>query len=241
MSTNDHALRWQGFCLPKRGHRPEEYEDAFAGNPAAGRFAIADGASESAFAADWARLLVEGYVRAPARGREWLGLLRARWHDELSGREMPWYAEIKFEEGAFATVLGVAFGTVRPEGSRRWHAWAIGDCCLFQLRQDRLLVSFPLTQVDEFGNRPDLLCSRSRPGHKTKETLARGDWHPDDRLLLMTDALAHWFLQEAAANHRPWEIVEQRATEKTFAGWIEELRDAKRLRNDDVTLIIIRS
>src|SRR5262249_44308830 len=146
-----------------------------------------------------------------------------------------------FEEGAFATVLGVAFGSVRPDGSRRWHAWAIGDCCLFQVHQDRLLVRFPLTQADEFGNRPDLLCSRSRPGYQAKETLARGDWHSDDRLLLMTDALAQWFLQQAEAGRRPWKTIEQRATDKTFAGWVEELRDAKTLRNDDVTLVMVRS
>jgi hypothetical protein len=241
MSTNDHALRWQGFGLPKRGNRPEEYEDAFAGDPATRRFAIADGASESAFAAEWARLLVEGYVQTPGKPREWLGLLRQRWLQQLSGREMPWFAEVKFEEGAFATALGVAFGTMRSEGPRRWHAWAVGDSCLFQVHQDRLVGSFPLTRADEFGNRPDLLCSRSRPGEKTKEYLARGDWHDDDRLLLMTDALAQWFLQQAEAGHRPWKVVEQRAKKETFAAWVEELRDAKTLRNDDVTLLIIRS
>jgi hypothetical protein len=241
MPTNDHALRWQGFWLAKRGHRPEEYEDAFAGDPTTGRFAIADGASESAFAAEWAKLLVEGYVSIPTRPREWLAGLRARWHEQLCGRELPWYAEVKFEEGAFATVLGVAFGAVRPDRSRRWHAWAIGDCCLFQVRHDRLLVRFPLTQADEFGNRPDLLCSRSRPGYKTKETLARGDWQAGDHLLLMTDALAQWFLQQAEAGQRPWKLIEQRAAAKTFTGWVEELRDAKVLRNDDVTLLFIRS
>jgi hypothetical protein len=241
MSTTDHALRWQGFCLPKRGNRPEEYEDAFAGNPAACRFAIADGASESAFAAEWARLLVEGYVQTPGRVRDWLAGLRARWHEQLSGRELPWYAEVKFEEGAFSTVLGVTLGAPRSDRSRRWLAWAVGDSCLFQVRQDELLVRFPLTYAEEFGNRPDLLCSRSRAGQKTRETLARGDWHPDDRLLLMTDALAQWFLQQAEAGHRPWKVVEERATAKTFAGWVEELRDAKTLRNDDVTLVIIRS
>jgi hypothetical protein len=241
MSTHDCTLRWQGLWLPKRGHTPEEYEDAFAGDAVACRFAIADGASESSFAGEWARLLAEGYVQAHGRPRQWLGLLRQRWHEELSGRELPWYAEVKFEEGAFATALGVAFGAPRLGRSRRWHAWAVGDSCLFQMRQDRLLTSFPLTRADEFGNRPDLLCSRSRPGQRAKEYLARGDWHDDDRLLLMTDALAQWFLEQAEAGHRPWNMIEQRATKETFTAWVEELRDAKALRNDDVTLLMIGS
>jgi len=42
--------RWRALGLPKRGHSAEEYEDAFAGDPKVGRFAVADGASESSFA-----------------------------------------------------------------------------------------------------------------------------------------------------------------------------------------------
>jgi hypothetical protein len=242
MCTNDHALRWQGFWLPKRGNRPEEYEDAFAGDLVLGRFAIADGASESAFAAEWARLLVEGFVRTPpGRVGEWLAGLRVQWHQQLRGREMPWYAEVKFAEGAFATVLGVSFGRVQSDRSRRWLAWAVGDSCLFQVRGDELLVRFPLTHADEFGNRPDLLCSRSRGNRKIKETLARGEWHDGDCLMLMSDALAQWFLEQEEAGHQPSNIVEKRATTDGFEPWIEGMRDARELRNDDVTLVIIDS
>ncbi len=55
--------QWRVFALPKRGHRLEEYEDAYAGNPDGGRFAVADGAAESSFANVWAQLLVSGFVR----------------------------------------------------------------------------------------------------------------------------------------------------------------------------------
>jgi hypothetical protein len=54
------AIHWSSFSLHKDGNRPDEYEDAFAGNPKVGRFAVADGASESSFAALWAKLLVDG-------------------------------------------------------------------------------------------------------------------------------------------------------------------------------------
>jgi hypothetical protein len=56
------AIRWRAFALHKDGNRPDEYEDAYAGNPRVGRFAVADGASESSFAALWAKLLVDGFV-----------------------------------------------------------------------------------------------------------------------------------------------------------------------------------
>src|SRR3954471_6828632 len=97
-------FRWRALRLPKRGHTPEEYEDAFAADPAAGRFAVADGASESAFAGEWARLLAEPYVAASGPGTGWLEGARDRWVAALAGRELPWYLEEKFEQGAYATL-----------------------------------------------------------------------------------------------------------------------------------------
>ena len=50
MHHADPPLRWRALSLPKQGHATDEYEDAWAADPAAGRFAVADGASESVFA-----------------------------------------------------------------------------------------------------------------------------------------------------------------------------------------------
>src|SRR3954452_15093376 len=118
-------LTWRSFALPKRGHRAEEYEDACAAAPAAGRFAVADGASESSFAGLWARLLVEGFVKEaqkPWEETSWLQPLHQRWSAEVNGRPLPWYAEMKRQEGAFATLLG--FALRRPD---HWRAVAVAD------------------------------------------------------------------------------------------------------------------
>ncbi|HXG08313.1 MAG TPA: hypothetical protein VNK04_00840, partial [Gemmataceae bacterium] len=59
---NIHA---EPFWVPKQGHHEEEYEDAVwppepRDYPAADvHLAIADGATESSYARDWARLLVQ--------------------------------------------------------------------------------------------------------------------------------------------------------------------------------------
>jgi hypothetical protein len=63
MSKIKDSLRWHAFHTHKRGSPPDEYEDAFAGTPATGRFAVADCASESSFAAAWAKLLVKVYIQ----------------------------------------------------------------------------------------------------------------------------------------------------------------------------------
>jgi hypothetical protein len=227
-----HPPRWQTFRLPKRGHSPDEYEDAAAGDPARGLFAVADGASESSFAALWARLLAEDFVRTgPDDLDGWLADAGRRWREAVGNAPLPWYAEAKREQGAFAAFLGLR---VEPG---RWRAVAVGDACLFQARGDSLLRSFPLASPDDFGNHPPLLTSAagaSRPWHRGK-----GKWRPGDVLLLMTDALACWFLGRCAAGGGPWEELHRLDgpdAEGEFADWVEGLRDRDGLRNDDVTL-----
>src|SRR6266536_5305824 len=128
MPTDALHLGWHAFHLAKRGHAAEEYEDALAVDPASGRFAVADGASESSFAAPWARLLAEGFVTAsgnPWRGLDWLVAPRQRWADAVHALALPWYAEIKRDQGAFATLLGLAFRPPRRGRSGTWRALAV--------------------------------------------------------------------------------------------------------------------
>jgi hypothetical protein len=222
----------QALCLPKRGHTADEFEDAFALDAAAGRFAVADGASESSFAGLWARLLVDGFVR-PAPG--WLEAARRSWAAHVDGQPLPWYAEAKRDAGAFATLLGLTL----IDG--RWHALAVGDACLFQVRGDELIAAFPLRRSTEFGNRPRLLGSRPPgAGDDERHDEGRGDWQAGDRFLLMTDALAQWFLRRHEAGDRPWQEL-SRLAEATaeFAAWVEDRRRQDGLHNDDVTLVVI--
>jgi hypothetical protein len=245
MPNADPLARWQAFHLVKAGNEPADYEDAFAADAARARFAVADGASEASFAAAWARLLVEGFVAARRPWREdWLAPARRRWSAEIDGLPLPWYAEAKRDQGAFATLLGVAFR--RPEAGRRgtWRALAVGDTCLFHTRAGRMLTSFPLTRAADFGNEPPLLGSRLGGGERNGEReQASGRWRPRDRFLLMTDALAQWFLRQCERGADPTPevagLLAEPDAQAAFPGWAEERRREHGLRNDDVTLLVI--
>lgn len=234
------ALVWRVFHLPKDGHSAGEYEDAFAADPVAGRFAIADGATESTFAGDWAKLLADGYVQHPGPWRNWLPSAQERWQQLHVNHNLPWYGEAKMEEGAFATLLGVRFA--RRDGSGpAWQARAVGDSCLFHVRGKKLHRAFPLKQAADFTQQPMLIGSHKSRRFPWKAGHRRtwGRWQPRDRLLLMTDALAHWFLLAAEAGYKPWRGLARLTTVEEFAAYIAKLRAKKKIRNDDVTLVCI--
>jgi len=234
------SLLWQAFSLPKRGSTPEEYEDAFAGDPHAGRFAIADGASESSFAGPWAKVVVDAFVQTRGSWSAWLPAARARWHDMFEGRDLPWFAEDKFAQGAFTTVLGVSLASAPEGGPIEFSASAVGDSCLFHIRNDALHCAFPMTRSTQFSNTPTLLGSRRRSpeSSRTERKLKNGHCRPGDFLLLMTDALAQWFLWEVETGHKPWHAL-LRQNKKGLTDFVEELRDCRKLKNDDVTLLVI--
>lgn len=242
MSHKVPSLRWHGFHTHKRGNAPDEYEDAFAGDDGRARFAVADGASESSFVASWAKLLADSFVAAKGRSwrdLDWLDTPRQHWANDVDPRPLPWYAEEKREQGAYATLLGIAFSRAS------WRALAVGDSCLFRLRAGKLGKSFPLARSSDFGNHPPLLGSRGRHIDTPPQGIrrARGKWLPGDRFLLMTDALAEWMLRRKEHGQRPTADIDRLLADSVpqdaFAAWVEERRNDRSLRNDDVTLVVI--
>ena len=226
-------LHCRSFVVPKDGHAADECEDALACNNPAGRFAVADGASESIYAGEWARLLCEAFVADASAGDgigPWLGAAQKRWRDHVHGRPAPWHVAEKLEDGAFATFLGL---TVGPD---QWQAVATGDTCLFVVRDDGLRAAFPVPAAAAFGTRPDLLGSRQTG--RVRAAAVQGTLAAGDRLLLMTDALAEWFLAAHEAGTRPWHELAA-LTAADFPAWVAGRRAAGKLKNDDVTLVAI--
>jgi hypothetical protein len=226
------SLRWRSLIVPKDGHAFAEYEDAVAGHPGIGRFAVADGASESYAAGEWARHLVTAFVRqGPAD--DWLAAPREAWRREIEGGELSWYAEDKLARGAHATFLGVRFTVAEDHAD--WEAIAVGDACLFLLRDEARPFSFPLTSSTEFTSSPAFVRTRDvTPQWKTD----RGSLRPGEAMLLTTDALAQFLMTSAEAGDFAGAGLRD-VEEDAFALWIQAMRSLGRMRNDDVALGVI--
>ncbi len=260
LSGHWHARRFQepqvSHARPRTRPRLSRFPSAASGLPPGGMPGRLDRRSgarplrhrrrrrrESAFR-PVAHLLVEEFVRQSERlpnWSSWLPSLQQRWSAQVNrppdGRSwlagsaeagVPWYLEPGLMQGAFATFLGLV---VEETG---WHALAVGDSCLFQVRQGELVRSFPITRAADFSNAPWLVGSRTSPGevpHK-KGLQQQGDCRPRDRFWMMTDALAQWFLVQIEAGGKPWlaldpllhAVSDEVAAQQAFATWIEDLR-----------------
>jgi len=228
------------FRTPKAGCSHAEYEDATAWSSRKRRFAVADGASASAFARLWAQLLVRAYVAGNLRAESLEGDLaptQSEWASHVDHRPLAWYAQEQARRGAFAALAGLAL-----HDDASWSALAVGDCCVFQLRDDALLAAFPLDDASAFDNRPLLLGSRAESNAALRSSGAiramRGSWQPGDTFLLTSDALAAALLRGVEQYARsPLASLSFERSAGGFRRWVRNMRAEQRMRNDDVSLL----
>jgi hypothetical protein len=268
-------ILFQSFHQQKAGNDPQEYEDSWSISDAkktslASLFgqlsledfevshpaitssqlslAIADGATESIFAKEWANLLVEQFRDSASADLDTLrkNVIQASriWKRIVKRRSMPWYAEEKAKQGAFCTFLGLKISQISSLLGEV-NAIGLGDCCLFQIRNRDLITSFPFMRPENFGNTPALLSSDLKYNEQVWPLvrICRGLWRVGDTFLLMTDALAQWFMAEVIDGQEPWNVVSSFAEDennRSFNEWISDLRKSKLMKNDDVTLLVLK-
>ncbi|HAN46123.1 MAG TPA: hypothetical protein DCQ32_06170 [Cyanobacteria bacterium UBA8156] len=229
--------RWDcvtAYTLVKGGNDPKDCEDVCGWDTATGRFALADGATESSFAQEWGEMLVAGFLAAPrfaVNVDPWVRPLQQQWAAQLQGRSLSWFAKRKAQLGAHATFLGLE---VAPQG--QWRAIALGDSCLFWWRNGQLLEGFPLKSSAAFGYGPPLLTS---VGTNPPARLMAGQAQPGDEFWLVSDALAQWVWQQIEGAWSPWSHSREWVNAEAFAQWVEQTRATGHLHNDDTALLRI--
>jgi hypothetical protein len=245
----------------KYGNTATEYEDAFF--PETGSYdisgikcAVCDGATEAAFSGSWAkhvaRSFAQGGLQLPAHEEigiieesieEFLGVAREEWIGTIDRSSLPWYAEEQLDRGAFTTLVGMQFTLPATEKAGVWTCVAVGDSCLFQVRQGSLWARFPLTQSDQFNTSPYLISSKKEPGTDIAGHLSftSRDLELNDTFYLMTDAISCWFLKQVEMGGTPWELLDPVLNDKdSLNTLLDQLRQEREIRNDDVTVMRIQ-
>jgi hypothetical protein len=229
------------YWVAKRSTRVEEWRDAWSASEARARFALADGASNRSFAShDWGHLLTQTFVEDPPKlsaelPTTWFEMVSSAWQLRRADADN----ELKraaFDGGSYATFLGVQFHAT-PDGLT-WDALAVGDTCLFHLRDRNLLASFPLQCPQDFNDQPELVASRPDQVRRSVRNMLRvmGSAEAGDVFLLATDEMARWSLAAAASDPKVWEVLGA-VGHGDFERMISSLRDAGAMKPDDVTFM----
>jgi hypothetical protein len=234
---------------PKPGSAESENEDSFRLDARAGRLVVSDGAGSSFAARDWSQAICNVLSESPfptdhGQVAERLTIAAGRWNElqqtalRPDGAETQWWAQEGLRRGAFATVLDIEVGeyTERATGQRRrgWRAFAVGDSCVLQLRNEsehwRIVQSFPLTTSGEFDSNPELVSSN-------KPTVAVGRWssgeaQPGDVLIGATDAVSQWLMTPGTDLGLCLSL-----DEKDLTDLFTVLRTSQKMVKDDVTFV----
>ena len=244
------------FSEPKAGNAPGEWQDGAAGGvvgdgSGTGRFIVVDGATQAYDPLRWVDQLVTSFVSGgpalePAAMRAWFAAMQDQWAADVRAFDSI-IEQRKFAEvGSFATLLG--FEVAGLDGPQPcWRAVALGDTVLFHVRAGRLIATFPPLGPDDFGTRPDGVHTQRSSLDRMAGRLLVGSGRlaADDFLFAATDAMAQWILRAVRREEKLlWEALGQLAHPDVFARLIEDQRreqdSAKRMKNDDVTLMRLR-
>lgn len=243
------SVKYHIFCSPKKGSKKTEYEDAFSPLYSVGyssniiRLAIADGATESSFSKEWADILVDHFSqdeKFDLRNTDYLSLLSTQWGGNIKNDDLPWYAQSKLKHGAHVAFLGITVALDK----QKVIAIAVGDCCFFIIRDNKLISAFPLVDASQFNNTPDLIASDKGQNITLPKKIINfeTDIQQGDLLLMASDAFSAWFLSEVKKNNKPWNFIKEiydddlRVQEKKrlyknwlqiFGYWDKEIAESK--------------
>lgn len=232
-------LCFQGFGFAKA--QGELSEDAFAAHLRTASVAVADGASTSWQAGEWALQLCDAWVGqdgAWGHGEHETCVAAIQrsfqnpGHTQQAGPSQ-WFADEVVRRGAFAAFLGVSFDIAAgPQVAYR--ALSVGDVCLLHLRNEMLLASFPITSSDELTSQPELIGSS--PGRRTSPAKElSGELESGDVLVIATDGVAGYLLGGSATGDLLQSFIYGPAED--FAEALGTARTAGEMVDDDYTLV----
>ena len=246
------------FSAVKDGNEPGDWQDGACGGVVGGpagpaRFIVVDGATAAYDSLRWVDQLVTSFLPEqggpalePAAMRAWFARMQDRWAADAPAFESI-VEERKFAEvGSFATLLGFdIYGLDGPEPF--WRAVALGDTVLFHVRAGRLIAAFPPMGPDDFGTLPDGVHTAPASLDRMTERLLTGGGvlEAGDFLFAATDAMAQWILRAVERDEaKVWSALTALAHPDVFARLVGDQRreqdSAKRMKNDDVTLMRLR-
>ncbi|MEM3676398.1 MAG: hypothetical protein QXV22_05015 [Thermoplasmataceae archaeon] len=242
-------MKIASFRMSKLGNKESDYEDALSYDLDRLKFAIADGASDSIFSDIWAEALTETFVQGPydlfwEPDKSLMNRIakeaREKWYRRINWASLPWFIRNKGVNGSFSTILLVQF----RETSTNFlllRAMAIGDSCIFKINGDKILWSFPVKSIREFGTSPQLVWSGKgyplpldSPAKLPTPKIFEDIIHIDEKVVIATDSASSLIFRE-----KNIPALLDSVSRDEFKQRIVAAIDSGVIRNDDVTMAVV--
>lgn len=244
------SIKIKSFLGPKGGVDYHDGEDRFAMNVELGRFAVADGVSQSFLPNLWAEILCEAFVKSQVKADK-------NWIEEYAVSQMAsdchywgqqseaflsngtedenFWLQLKRDKYHYAgsTLVGIVFA------DKLLHYNVLGDSCLFLYNKGtgKLNSYSTVNEQEGFTNHPDFLWSAGNVVGKSKYgqlPLAPG------YVLLATDKISEWIIKRYAQDSHLIERLWSLDSHEAFMSLVEESRSDNSMDDDDVALMIFR-
>lgn len=229
--------------IPKDGLTDEQSEDQYQITPDVRAFAVSDGATHSLHARLWARCLVDRFcdVPQPTIDQDWLKPAGFRFFQSIDLNALAWHAIAKLNEGTFATLAGVVLSSEDPAVD----GVVIGDSCMVIWSPGTEPMFFPPYGSDDLQLDPYLISTLADLNQSSLAGARR--LGPRELplgltlIVMMTDAVARWFLEQAAATgmQEPLERLLHCESKGDFERLVEGARQNEGMKNDDCTLVVV--
>lgn len=241
----------------KESETINDCQDYFQINEAESCFAIADGASQSFSPSIWAELLVNYFCRNPEINPEnwqtWLQLIQEKWLEEVknqvekatikaknenSGSWVTNHNRLVNQHSATSTFIGLRFIENQVQVS------IVGDSCLFIL-DDNHFTPYLLKSSEDFGNRPEYFASYSKDNDFKPNcfsiSLEIRESSAPIYFILATDALSEYIFKCVENEKDIFTTLVNISSQQDFENFVTSARnsDSIRMKNDDVTLMIL--
>ncbi len=251
------------FVVPREGDKLERSADKVAYNEGSGRYALADGVGTSFLPGRWAQIVTDLFV---ARENDFESKEDAiQWHRDCSEQWHMWVEQIWLPQaiaasgqqdwsrdiarGAATTFMGCSFSPTElaSSGAATVHVIVVGDTEFFLLRPTGnettpwVCSDYYKLSLEEFGHMTENLATPEKRVERDHKWMHSYNFHATkgDCIVLATDALAQWILQQIHDRENPWVKLLSISTYEEFKQFVRNARNTSELEVDDTTLMII--
>jgi hypothetical protein len=238
------------FCgsIPKNYDKPHENEDYYnidVINQTL-RVALSDGATISYDSKNWAKNLVDCFMKKGfILNKSMNKLIKSYYSNRFDFENLTLFQKRGLRFGSYATILGLEYNPI----SNFIQVLSIGDSVAVFLDNYELIDSFPYSLSSEFSKNPRLLSAKKHYNYFFSRSKEYGKFYRVWNLesvycpivLCMTDALAEWaFKSYESGNRGVWRELGTINSMKDFKSFIDIKRSEKSIKIDDTTLICIK-